>query len=63
MRNVEMKVEDNKLHIVVDLSKEQGLTESKKAVMVGSTDGFTKIEGMEGYSMTMVCVRKKKDGE
>jgi len=47
MRNVELKVKDNVLTIVVDLSKEQGPSKSGKTIILGSTDGNVRIPGRD----------------
>lgn len=39
MQNVDMKIEGNKLTIVVDLSKSQGKSKSGKSEIVASTGG------------------------
>ena len=45
MRNVEMSVADNKLTIVVDLSKEGELSSSGKSLVIGTTSGNVPVEG------------------
>lgn len=39
MQNVDMKVEGDKLVITVDLSKEFGLSSSRKSITIGTTGG------------------------
>lgn len=45
MENVEMKVEDNKLIIEVDLTKDFGPSKSGKSITVASTKGNVSIPG------------------
>ncbi len=47
MKNVEMKVDGNKLTIVVDLSQEFGLSSSGKSVTIASTEGNVAVPGFE----------------
>lgn len=44
MKNVEMKVEGDRLTIVVDLSKDFGKSASGKSIIVASTEGNKAIE-------------------
>lgn len=48
MKNVEMKVEGDKLTITVDLSKEYGPSSSGKTIIVASTEGNQTIEYKNG---------------
>lgn len=43
MRNVEMSISDNKLHITVDLSQKGELSSSKKSMVIGSTEGNVSV--------------------
>jgi hypothetical protein len=45
--NIETRVEDNKLIITVDLTKEYGLTSSQKSTKVASSDGNMSVPGRE----------------
>lgn len=47
MKNVEMKVEGNKLIIVVDLNQEFGLSSSGKSITVASTEGNISVPERE----------------
>ena len=47
MKNVEMKVEGNILHIKVDLSKEFGPSSSGKTIIIASTEGNVAIPDRE----------------
>ena len=44
MKNVSMKVENGKLVITVDLSKEFGLSASGKSTTIATTEGNAKLE-------------------
>ena len=39
MKNVTMEIKDNKLHIIVDLSKNYGASRSGKSKVIASTEG------------------------
>lgn len=43
MTNVEMKVEGNKLIITADLSKEFGLSSSRKSITIATTGGNVSV--------------------
>ena len=47
MKNVDLKVKDNKLTIVVDLTKEFGKSASGKSTMIASTEGNMSLPGMD----------------
>ncbi len=47
MKNVEIKVDGNKLTIIVDLSQEFGLSSSGKSVTIASTEGNVSVPGSE----------------
>lgn len=47
MKNVEMTVEGNILHIKIDLTKEYGASSSGKSVIVATTEGNYTIPGRE----------------
>ena len=44
MQNIEMKVDGNKLTIVVDLTKEFGPSKSGKTIMIASTQGNQAVQ-------------------
>jgi hypothetical protein len=50
MKNVQMKVEGDKLTITVDLSKEFGPSASGKTIIVASTEGNQTIDGYKTES-------------
>ena len=47
MKNVETKVDGNKLTIIVDLSQEFGLSSSGKSITIASTEGNVAVPGSE----------------
>lgn len=51
MKNVEMKVDGDKLTIVVDLSKRLGQSSSGKTVVVATTAGNQPIPGYRDTNM------------
>lgn len=53
MKNIETKVKDGKLMVLIDLAEEHGLSKSEKTVIIGSTGGNTAVaktpDGAEVY--------------
>ena len=47
MKNIEMKVEGNKLTITVDLSQRYGKSSSGKSIIIASSEGNQAIPGNE----------------
>ncbi|GHO83436.1 hypothetical protein [Dictyobacter formicarum] len=47
MKNVDLKVEGNKLIIAVDLDQEYGLSSSGKSITIASTEGNIAVPGRE----------------
>jgi hypothetical protein len=47
MRNVEIKVDGDKLTIIVDLSQEFGLSSSGKSITIASTEGNVSVPNRE----------------
>ncbi|GCE13745.1 hypothetical protein [Tengunoibacter tsumagoiensis] len=47
MKNIELKVDGNKLVIEVDLDQEFGLSSSGKSITVASTEGNIAVPGRE----------------
>ena len=45
MKNVELKVEQGKLIVTVDLTKELGPSSSGKSVMIATTEGNVDVPG------------------
>ena len=60
MRNVEYTIEDNILHIRVDLKEDFGLSDSGKSTTIGTTDGFEKLPE-QGAWFRLNCNRKLKN--
>ncbi len=60
VRNVEAKVNGDKLILTVDISKEKRdsapLSKSEKTKLVGSTGGFVSIGGV-GFSLNVNCAK------
>lgn len=58
MKNVDLKVKDNKLTIVVDLTKEFGKSSSGKSTMIASTEGNQSLPGMDDVKIGLNVYRK-----
>ncbi|MDA8336891.1 MAG: hypothetical protein M0Z41_18215 [Peptococcaceae bacterium] len=58
IKNVEMKVDGDKLTIVVDLGKEFGTSSSGKSVIIGSTEGNVSVPGREEVKVGLNVYRK-----
>lgn len=59
MKNVDMKVDGDKLTITVDLAKEFGPSSSGKTIIVASSEGNQTIEYKEGqYKIGLNVYRK-----
>lgn len=58
MENVEIMVDGTKLHLLVDLSKDFGLSKSGKTITVGSTNGFQKLPGQPDLIVNLNVARK-----
>jgi hypothetical protein len=59
MKNVEMTVEGNTLHIKVDLTKEFGLSASGKTIIIATTEGNVSVPGAEEKKIGLNVYRKK----
>lgn len=60
MKNVSTKIEGNKLHIEVDLSKDFGPSKSGKTIIIGSTEGNQKLATGNGeVVLGLNCYRSK----
>jgi len=57
MKNIEMKTEGNKLHIIVDLSKEFGKSASGKSITIASTEGNKGVPGQESIKVGLNVYR------
>lgn len=58
MKNVEMKVANEKLTIVVDLKKEFGTSSSGKSIMIASSEGNQNIPGSEEIKIGLNVYKK-----
>lgn len=58
MGNVSHSVKANKLIIEVDLTQEDGESNSGKSIKVGSTNGFVSLS--DGMSFSLNVIKKKK---
>ncbi len=47
MKNIEIKVDGDKLTIIVDLSQEFGLSSSGKSITIASTEGNVSVPSRE----------------
>jgi hypothetical protein len=56
--NVNITVEGKKLLIEVDLTKDLGVSKSGKSHIIGTTNGFTQVEGEQGVSVNLNVIRK-----
>jgi hypothetical protein len=59
VKNIEMKVEGDKLVIVVDLTQEFGLSSSGKSITVASTEGNVSVPGREEVKIGLNVYRPK----
>ncbi|GCE19887.1 hypothetical protein [Dictyobacter kobayashii] len=51
MKNVDLKIEGNKLIIAVDLGQEYGPSSSGKSITIASTEGNIAIPGCEEFKI------------
>jgi len=58
IKNVEMKLEGDTLTIVVDISKEFGVSSSGKSVIIGSTEGNVSVPDREDIKVGLNVYRK-----
>jgi len=58
VKNVEMRLEGNKLTIEVDVTKEFGLSSSGKSLIIASTEGNVSIPGKEEIKIGLNVYRK-----
>lgn len=59
MKNVEMKAEQGKLIITVDLTKEHGPSTSGKSVIIATTEGNVDVPGVPDTKIGLNVYRKK----
>ncbi|MHC1590506.1 MAG: hypothetical protein ACXQS8_00300 [Candidatus Helarchaeales archaeon] len=60
MKNVEYKVEGDKLIITIDLTKTFGESKSGKSIIIATTSGNVPIEGTEGVKLGLNCYKPKE---
>lgn len=58
MKNIEMKIEGDKLIITVDLSRRFGLSSSGKSVIIASSEGNQSIPGNDGIKIGLNVYEK-----
>ena len=58
MKNCEMKLNGNILTITVDISKEFGVSSSKKSIIIASTEGNVSILDKEDIKIGLNVYRK-----
>jgi hypothetical protein len=60
MTNVDLKVEQGKLVVTVDLTKDLGPSASGKSVMIATTAGNVDVPGAPGVKIGLNVYRKKE---
>ena len=60
MRNIEMKIEQGKLMITVDLTKELGPSASGKSVIIATTEGNVDVPGAPNVKIGLNVYHKKE---
>ena len=63
MKNIEMKVEGNKLTITVDLSERYGKSSSGKSIIIASSEGNQAIPGNEDIKIGLNVYTKAQHYE
>ena len=58
MKNCEMKLDGNILNITVDISKEFGVSSSKKSIIIASTEGNVSVPGKDDIKVGLNVYRK-----
>ena len=59
MKNVDMKVEGDRLVITVDLAQEFGMSKTGKSITIASTEGNVSVPGHEEIKIGVNVYRKK----
>ncbi|TAJ43611.1 hypothetical protein [Methanofollis fontis] len=59
MKNVDMKVDGDRLVITVDLSQEFGASKTGKSITIASTEGNVSVPGREEIKIGVNVYRKK----
>lgn len=57
MKNIEVKIEGNKMTLVVDLEQEFGLSSSGKSVTIASSEGNISVPGREDVKVGLNVYR------
>ena len=60
MKNVDTKIEQGKLVITVDLTKELGPSASGKSVIIATTEGNVDVPGTPDVKLGLNVYRKKE---
>jgi hypothetical protein len=60
MENIELKVEDKKLILTVDLTKEIGPSSSGRNTLIANTEGNANVPGVEGVKVGLYVYKTKK---
>jgi hypothetical protein len=60
MKNVETRVEQGKLILTVDLTKELGPSSSGKSIIIATTEGNVDVPGAPGVKLGINVYRKKE---
>lgn len=60
MNNIDVKVDKNKLTLVIDLTKSGKASGSGKSILIASTGGNAKVEGFEGVQFGLNVYRKNE---
>lgn len=58
MKNINMSVKDNILTIVVDLTKDYGLSGSGKSIIIASSEGNPRLDSHPDISVGLNVYRK-----
>lgn len=56
-KNIDFKVDKNKLTITIDLKKEFGKSKSGKSITIASTEGNVTVEGTDGVKVGLNVYR------
>lgn len=60
MKNIEYKVENEKLIITIDLTKTFGESKSGKSIIVATTSGNVPVEGTDDIKLGLNCYKPNK---
>jgi hypothetical protein len=59
LKNIEIRVEGNKLVLEIDLTKEYGLTSSGKSITIAGTEGNVAVPGREEMKIGLNVYKPK----